>query len=95
MSWAASSVPCIAGHAGDGSGRLFVIEKEGRIRIVTDGRLAPDPFLDISAIVNSRANERGLLGLAFHPQYASNGRFFVFYTDGRGATVVAEYRVSR
>ena len=86
--------PVYAGHAGDGSGRLFVIEKEGRIRIVTDGRLAPDPFLDIAAIVNSRANERGLLGLAFHPNYASNGRFFVFYTDGRGATVVAEYRVS-
>ena len=86
--------PVYAGHAGDGSGRLFVIEKEGRIRIVTDGQLSPDPFLDISAIVNSRANERGLLGLAFHPNYASNGRFFVFYTDGRGATVVAEYRVS-
>ena len=86
--------PVFAGHAGDGSGRLFVIEKEGRIRIVADGRLAPDPFLDISGIVNSVANERGLLGLAFHPDYAANGRFFVFYTNVRGATVVAEYRVS-
>ena len=94
LSWAASCVPCMRGMRVTGRGRLFVIEKEGRIRIVTDGRLAPDPFLDIAAIVNSRANERGLLGLAFHPNYASNGRFFVFYTDGRGATVVAEYRVS-
>ncbi|MCY4112926.1 MAG: PQQ-dependent sugar dehydrogenase [Chloroflexi bacterium] len=86
--------PVYAGHAGDGTGRLFVIEKEGRIRIVADGQLAPDPFLDITGIVSSRANERGLLGLAFHPDYASNGRFFVNYTQLRGATVVAEYRVS-
>ena len=86
--------PVYAGHAGDGSGRLFVIEKEGRIRIVAAGQLVPDPFLDLTGIVNSRANERGLLGLAFHPDYASNGRFFVFYTELRGATVVAEYRVS-
>ena len=86
--------PVYAGHAGDGSGRLFVIEKEGRIRIVSDGQLAPAPFLDITGIVSSRANERGLLGLAFHPDYASNGRFFVNYTQLRGATVVAEYRVS-
>ncbi len=71
-----------------------MIEKEGRIRIVADGQLAPDPFLDITGIVSSRANERGLLGLAFHPDYASNGRLFVFYTQLRGATVVAEYRVS-
>lgn len=86
--------PVYAGHAGDGSGRLFVIEKEGRIRIVADGQLVPDPFLDLTGIVNSRANERGLLGLAFHPDYASNGRLFVYYTELRGATVVAEYRVS-
>ncbi|MDE2990047.1 MAG: PQQ-dependent sugar dehydrogenase [Chloroflexota bacterium] len=86
--------PVYAGHAGDGSGRLFVIEKEGRVRIVVAGQLVPDPFLDLTGIVNSRANERGLLGLAFHPDYASNGRFFVFYTELRGATVVAEYRVS-
>ncbi len=86
--------PVYAGHAGDGSGRLFVIEKEGRIRIVADGQLAPEPFLDITGIVSSRANERGLLGLAFHPDYDANGRFFVFYTQLRGATVVAEYRVS-
>ena len=86
--------PVYAGHAGDGSGRLFVIEKEGRIRIVANGQLAPSPFLDITGIVSSRANERGLLGLAFHPDYASNGRFFVNYTQLRGATVIAEYRVS-
>ena len=86
--------PVFAGHAGDGSGRLFVIEKQGRIRIVADGQLAAEPFLDITGDVSSRANERGLLGLAFHPDYASNGRFFVNYTQLGGATVVAEYRVS-
>ena len=86
--------PVYAGHAGDGSGRLFVIEKQGRIRIVADGQLAPHPFLDIAAIIDSGPNERGLLGLAFHPNYASNGRFFVNYTDLGGDTVVAEYRVA-
>ena len=86
--------PVYAGHAGDGSGRLFVIEKQGRIRIVADGQLAPQPFLDIAAIIDSGPNERGLLGLAFHPNYASNGRFFVNYTDLGGDTVVAEYRVA-
>lgn len=61
---------------------------------MANGQLTPDPFLDITGIVSSRANERGLLGLAFHPDYASNGRFFVNYSQLRGATVIAEYRVS-
>ncbi len=86
--------PVFAGHAGDASGRLFVIEKEGLIRIVADGTLLPDAFLDISNLVDSRANERGLLGLAFHPDYASNGRFLVHYSGSNGTTVIAEYRVS-
>jgi len=81
-------------HAGDGSGRLFVIEQPGRIRIVENGELLPDPFLDIEPLVNSRGNEQGLLGLAFHPDYAANGLFFVNYTDVNGDTVVARYAVS-
>ncbi|MCP5150994.1 MAG: PQQ-dependent sugar dehydrogenase [Chromatiales bacterium] len=80
-------------NAGDGSNRLFVVQQGGQIRIVADGQLLPSPFLDISALV-SCCGERGLLGLAFHPDYAANGRFLVDYTDTTGATVVAEYRVS-
>src|SRR5215213_9482037 len=55
-----------------GDRRLFVIEKPGRIRIVENGQLSPTPFLDITDRVGSSSNEQGLLGLAFHPGYASN-----------------------
>ncbi len=78
----------------DGSGRLFVIEKAGRIRIIQDGQLLPQPFLDITDRVGSGGNEQGLLGLAFHPQYSQNGRFFVNYTDKKGDTVIARFQVS-
>jgi glucose/arabinose dehydrogenase len=78
----------------DGSGRLFVIEKSGRIRIIQDGQLLPQPFLDITDRVGSGGNEQGLLGLAFHPQYSQNGRFFVNYTDKNGDTVIARFQVS-
>lgn len=71
--------------------RLFVVEQAGRIRVVRAGALAPAPFLDISARVSS-GGERGLLGLAFHPQYGSNGRFFVNYTDRSGDTHISEFR---
>lgn len=81
-------------HAGDGSDRLFVVEQRGSIRVVRSGQLHAGSFLDITALVLS-GGERGLLGVAFHPQYASNGRFFVNYTRaGDGATVIATYRVS-
>ncbi|MEX2542306.1 MAG: PQQ-dependent sugar dehydrogenase [Trueperaceae bacterium] len=79
--------------AGDDSGRLFVLEQPGRIRIIADGQLLPEPFLDLSGSI-SDGGERGLLGLAFHPDYAGNGRFFVDYTDPNGHTVVARYSVS-
>ncbi len=80
--------------APDNDPRLFVVEQPGRIRIVQpDGSVAPQPFLDISGLV-STGNEQGLLGLAFHPQYASNGRFFVNYTNRAGATIVAQFKVS-
>jgi glucose/arabinose dehydrogenase len=82
-------------HAGDGSGRLFVVEKIGRIRIVKNGAPLPTPFLDIAGQVNARSSERGLLGLAFHPRYPSNGLFFVNYTDLNGDTVVARYQVTK
>lgn len=86
--------PTFVTHAGDGSGRLFIIEKPGRIRIVKDGRLLPEPFLDVVNVVKSSGNEQGLLGLAFHPDYERNGRFFVYYTALDNDNTVAEFRVS-
>ena len=80
-------------HAGDGSGRLFVVEKQGRIRIVVGTALAAAPFLDIAGRVGSSASEEGLLGLAFHPNYARNGLFFVNYTDLQGDTVLSRFAV--
>jgi glucose/arabinose dehydrogenase len=73
--------------------RLFVVEQAGRIRIVRSGAVLPAPFLDIVDRVGS-GGERGLLGLAFHPAYAQNGRFFVNYTDRSGHTHIAEFRAS-
>jgi glucose/arabinose dehydrogenase len=78
---------------GDGSGRLFVLEQPGRIRIVRDGRLVERPFLDIRRLV-SCCGERGLLGLAFPPDFnPAGGRFFIDYTDVNGDTVVAAVNV--
>jgi glucose/arabinose dehydrogenase len=73
--------------------RLFVVEKPGRIRIVENGQLRATPFLDISSLV-STGSEQGLLSLAFHPQYAANGYFYVNYTDTSGNTRVVRYAVS-
>lgn len=73
--------------------RLFIVEKTGAIRIVKDGTLLPTAFLDISGKV-SGGGEQGLLGLAFDPNYASNGRFLVHYTDPVGDTRVSTFRVS-
>jgi glucose/arabinose dehydrogenase len=81
-------------HAGDGSGRLFIIEKVGRIRIFQDGQLLEAPFMDIDERVGSSGNEQGLLGMAFHPSYVENGFFFVNYTDNNGNTVIARYQVT-
>ncbi|MEE8278540.1 MAG: PQQ-dependent sugar dehydrogenase, partial [Thermoanaerobaculia bacterium] len=80
-------------HAGDGSRRLFIVEQGGRILIHDGTGLLPDPFLDISSRVNC-CGERGLLGLAFHPDYASNGFFFVNYTESSGDTVISRFSVS-
>jgi hypothetical protein len=78
--------------AGDTT-RLFIVEKTGRIRIWRNGALLSRPFLDISSLV-STGSEQGLLGLAFHPQYAANGLFYVDYTDLAGDTRVAEHQVT-
>jgi glucose/arabinose dehydrogenase len=81
-------------HAGDGSGRLFVVEQAGRIRIIDGDKVVETPFLDISDRVGSSSNEQGLLGLAFAPDYASSGTFFVNYTNRAGDTVISRFQVT-
>jgi glucose/arabinose dehydrogenase len=78
-------------NAGDGSGRLFVVERAGLIRIIKNGKLLSTPFLDIDTTVNSSSNEQGLLALAFHPNYASNGRFYTVYVDSDNSIVLAQF----
>jgi glucose/arabinose dehydrogenase len=85
--------PVFVTHAGDGSGRLFIVEQGGRIRLMRDGELLETPFLDISALVRAHA-QQGLLSVAFHPIYISTGLFYVIYTDVDGNTVIARYAVS-
>lgn len=84
--------PLTIANAGDE--RLFVMEQGGVIKIVQpDGTVNPTPFLDISNLTNG-GGERGLLGLAFDPDYATNGNFYVNYTNNSGDTVIANYTVS-
>ncbi len=88
------SSPVYVTHAHDGTNRLFSVEQGGVIKVLQPGATTPTVFLDITAKVLS-GGEQGLLGLAFHPQYATNRRFFVNYTrTGDGATVIAEYQAS-
>jgi glucose/arabinose dehydrogenase len=87
------SQPLFVTHAGDE--RLFVVERTGRIRVLKDngtGWAISGTFLDLRGKVDTGHSEQGLLGLAFHPDYATNGRFYVNYTDPAGDTVIAEYR---
>lgn len=86
--------PVFLTHAGDGSGRSFIVEQNGKIFVMQDGNVLGTPFLDASALVSRDANERGLLGLAFHPNYAENGFFYLNYTDRAGNTVVTRYTIS-
>ena len=86
------SDPVFVANAGDGSGRLFIVEQRGIVRIIRNGRLAATPFLDMRALVEA-GGERGLLGLAFHPGYGLRPRLFVDFTErGTGDLVVAEFR---
>jgi glucose/arabinose dehydrogenase len=87
--------PVFLTHAGDESGRLFIVEQPGVVRVLRDGALLPEPFLDIRDRVNDGANEQGLLGLAFHPRYTDNGYFYMNYTNANGDTVVARFTESR
>lgn len=85
--------PVTITHAGDGSGRIFVAEQTGRIRIIRNGTVSSTPFLNISTRI-STGGERGLLGLAFPPGFATKQYFYVNYTNPAGNIVIARYRVS-
>lgn len=86
-------LPVYITHAGDDSGRLFVLEQKGRIRIVRNGKLLAEPFLDIADQV-SCCNEQGLLNVAFPPSFPSEERFYVSYTNGAGQTVLSRFRIA-
>lgn len=83
--------PVYLTHAGD-EGRLFVVEKAGRILLIENGVVQPTPFLDITDRVGSAGSEQGLLSVAFPPDFTLSGAFYVNYTDQRGDTVIARYR---
>ena len=85
------SRPSYLTHAGDD--RLFVVEQWGKIRIIENGQLLEEPFLDLTEIISTDGSERGVLGLAFHPRYPRDPRFFVIYTNPDGNTELASYRV--
>ncbi len=88
------SGPVQVTNAGDGSKRLFIVEQRGLVRIYYNGRILPIPFLDIRARVLA-GGEQGLLGLAFHPAFRTNHRFYVYYTERlTGDLIVAEFRAS-
>lgn len=91
----ASGVPGVVDIAHAGDGRLFIVQQSGVIRILSGGSVLPTPFLNVSSLVSS-GFEQGLLGLAFHPNYSSNGYFYINYTSQAlgGDTVVARYSVS-
>ena len=76
-----------------GDSRLFILERAGRIRVVQNGSLLATPFLDIGSLTTTNG-ERGLLSMAFHPQYASNGYFFIYYTNLAGDIVIERRQVS-
>lgn len=86
--------PLLVTHAGNGSGHLFVVEQEGRIWVLENENVLPEPFLNLESQVGSEGNEQGLLGLVFHPDYEQNGFFYVHYTDLSGDTVVSSFQVS-
>lgn len=96
---------CMAAPA-DGSNRQFVVQKEGKVWVIQNGKLLPTPFIDVSADmvrVNPAYDERGLLGMAFHPQFRTNGKFYLYYSApaaerGKGRdhkSVIAEFKVAK
>jgi glucose/arabinose dehydrogenase len=87
------SMPVYATSANDGSNRIFIVEKTGKIKILLNGVVRSTPFLNISSEV-SKGSEQGLLGLAFHPGFKTNRKLYVNFTNLAGDTIIREYRVS-
>jgi glucose/arabinose dehydrogenase len=85
--------PVVVTPSGDATGRLFIAQQTGQIRVYNGAELLPVPFLDISSMV-STGTEQGLLGLAFHPNYETNGYFYVNFTDPSGDTRIVRFSVS-
>jgi len=81
-------------NAGDGSGRLFLVEKRGVVRVYQNGTVKAGTFLDLRRLIGDASGERGLLGLAFHPQFEINRRVYVYYTRTGGDIVVARLRAN-
>ncbi|UAY51662.1 PQQ-dependent sugar dehydrogenase [Ferruginibacter albus] len=82
--------------ANDGTGRLFIVEQTGTVRILQNGSVLSTPFLNVASLTDYDPSngERGLLSIAFHPQYSTNGYFFIYYTNTSGSITIARYRVS-
>ena len=87
------SQPVFVTSAKDGSGRLFVVEQTGKVRVIKGGVLLFTPLIDLTAAI-SKGGERGLLGLAFHPSFKTNGLFYVYYTRTDGDLVIDQYKTS-
>ena len=93
--------PIYVTHAGDGSGRLFVVEQVGFIHVIQDGEVLEHPFLAVNHLAHwlfsftpaDNHSENGLLGMAFHPGYRENGIFYIYYTDREGNSALERYRV--
>jgi glucose/arabinose dehydrogenase len=88
--WSGFSAPVYLTAAGDGSGRLFVVEQDGLVKVVADGAVLDTAYLDVRRLV-STGGERGLLGMAFSPGFESNGRLYINYTDRDGTTRIVRY----
>ena len=92
------SRPILIRASPDATKRLFIVEQTGRIKVLQPGAVVPTQFIDLSAkilVPTSTGDERGLLGMTFHPQFSTNGKFYVDYTRaGDGTTVIAEYTLS-
>lgn len=86
--------PLYVTQPGGDTSDLFVVERTGAIRVIHNGTVQPQPFLDVSGRITSAGTEQGLLSMAFAPDYAKSGRFYVDYTDTNGDTRVVEYRRS-
>jgi len=88
------SNPVLATNAGDGSNRLFVVEQPGRIKIYKNNAVNGTPFLDITDRVNYDGSERGLLSLAFPPDYSTSGHFYVYYTGASGTLTLSRFSLT-